>query len=55
MSIDVGEKIGAFFDLDGTLLAAPSLEWSFVTYLASRDEIGVANVARWLAHAARDV
>jgi HAD superfamily hydrolase (TIGR01490 family) len=49
------EKIGAFFDLDGTLLREPSLEWRFLAYLLERDEIRTANVARWLAHAARTV
>ncbi|MGH9748088.1 MAG: HAD family hydrolase [Candidatus Acidiferrales bacterium] len=44
------EKIGAFFDLDGTLLRPPSLEWRFVMDLVERDEIETANVARWLAH-----
>ena len=33
------QKIGAFFDLDGTLLAPPSLEWRFIGYLMERDEI----------------
>jgi HAD superfamily hydrolase (TIGR01490 family) len=47
------EKIGAFFDLDGTLLAPPSLEWNFLTYLLARDEIRTVNVARWLAHSAK--
>jgi HAD superfamily hydrolase (TIGR01490 family) len=42
-------KIGAFFDLDGTLLPAPSLEWRFIGYLLARDEIGDVNIARWLA------
>ena len=47
--------IGAFFDLDGTLLAAPSLEWRFIGYLLERDEITTVNVARWVAHAAKTV
>jgi len=47
------EKIGAFFDLDGTLLAPPSLEWNLITFLLARDEIRTANVARWLAHFAK--
>ena len=42
------EKIGGFFDLDGTLLGPPSLEWRFIAYLLERDEIGAANVARWI-------
>ena len=44
-----GEAAGAFFDLDGTLLAAPSLEWRFLGYLLERDEISSAHVGRWLA------
>jgi HAD superfamily hydrolase (TIGR01490 family) len=47
------EKIGAFFDLDGTLLERPSLEWRFIAYLLERDEIGTANVARWVALSAK--
>ncbi len=41
-------EIGAFFDLDGTLLAPPSLEWRFFGYLLERDEITTKNVARWV-------
>jgi HAD superfamily hydrolase (TIGR01490 family) len=44
-----GEAAGAFFDLDGTLLAAPSLEWRFLGYLLERGEISSAHVGRWLA------
>ena len=47
------QKIGAFFDLDGTLLARPSLEWRFIGYLMERDEIRTVNVARWIAQSAR--
>jgi HAD superfamily hydrolase (TIGR01490 family) len=47
------QKIGAFFDLDGTLLAPPSLEWRFIGYLLERDEIGIVNVARWAAQSAK--
>jgi HAD superfamily hydrolase (TIGR01490 family) len=47
------EKIGAFFDLDGTLLGPPSLEWRFIAYLLERDEIGTANVARWISYSAK--
>lgn len=42
------ETVGAFFDLDGTLLAAPSLEWRFIGYLLERGEISGAHVGRWL-------
>jgi HAD superfamily hydrolase (TIGR01490 family) len=47
------QKIGAFFDLDGSLLAPPSLEWRFIGYLLERDEIGIVNVARWAAQSAK--
>ena len=43
------ETVGAFFDLDGTLLPAPSLEWRFIGYLLTRDEITTAQVGGWLA------
>jgi putative phosphoserine phosphatase/1-acylglycerol-3-phosphate O-acyltransferase len=42
-------SIGAFFDIDGTLLAPPSLERRFLRYLRWRGEFGVTNGARWLA------
>lgn len=49
-AVDVGaETVGAFFDLDGTLLPAPSLEWRFIGYLLERDEISGGHVGRWLA------
>jgi len=48
----------AFFDLDGTLLPAPSLERRLVLSLVQRGELGVAQAGRWLARflrfAARD-
>jgi len=40
--------IAAFFDLDGTLFPAPSLEWRFFTYLLARGEIRPRQIARWL-------
>jgi HAD superfamily hydrolase (TIGR01490 family) len=43
------ENVGAFFDVDGTLLPAPSLEWRFIGYLLERDEISGGQVGRWLA------
>jgi putative phosphoserine phosphatase/1-acylglycerol-3-phosphate O-acyltransferase len=46
-------QIGAFFDLDGTLLAPPSLEWRFIRYLLERDEIRTQNVADWVAELAK--
>jgi alcohol-forming fatty acyl-CoA reductase len=44
--------IAAFFDLDGTLFPAPSLEWRFFTYLLARGEIRPRQIARWLARSA---
>ena len=46
-------KIAAFFDLDGTLLAPPSLEWRFIGYLIERDEIRTENMTHWVAESAR--
>jgi HAD superfamily hydrolase (TIGR01490 family) len=43
------ETVGAFFDVDGTLLPAPSLEWRFIGYLLERNEISSEHVGRWLA------
>ncbi len=50
-----GETVGAFFDADGTLLAAPSLEWRFIGYLLERHEISSAHAGRWLARFAATV
>jgi|HubBroStandDraft_6_1064221.scaffolds.fasta_scaffold134217_1 HAD superfamily phosphoserine phosphatase-like hydrolase len=49
------QNIGAFFDLDGTLLSAPSLEWRFIGYLLERDQISSTRVARWLMHFAKTI
>jgi HAD superfamily hydrolase (TIGR01490 family) len=48
-------QIGAFFDLDGTLLAPPSLEWRFVGYLLARDQIRSHKLARWLGQCAATI
>jgi HAD superfamily hydrolase (TIGR01490 family) len=48
--VNSSAKIGAFFDLDGTLIASPSLEWRFLAHLLARDEISRANVLGWLKH-----
>lgn len=45
-------SIAAFFDLDGTMLPAPSLEWRFASYL---DQAGLFNLPGWIAHAAKNV
>jgi HAD superfamily hydrolase (TIGR01490 family) len=50
--MNASSKIGAFFDLDGTLIAAPSLEWRFFAHLLACDEISYANLGRWLARCA---
>jgi len=47
--MNASTKIGAFFDLDGTIVAPPSLEWRFVGYLLARDLLGTRDIARWLA------
>lgn len=44
-----GDGIGAFFDLDGTLLGAPSVERRFIFYLLMRGLIGLAQFARCAA------
>ena len=41
-----GDGIGAFFDLDGTLLAAPSVERRFIFYLLTRGLFRPAQFAR---------
>jgi HAD superfamily hydrolase (TIGR01490 family) len=43
-----GTGIGAFFDLDGTLVPPPSLEWRFIAYLFAQGDIAWANALRWL-------
>jgi HAD superfamily hydrolase (TIGR01490 family) len=54
IAVEAGvEKVGAFFDLDGTLLGAPSLEWRFSGYLLERDEISGRHAGRLLARFAR--
>lgn len=45
--------VGAFFDLDGTLLAPPSLEQRFLLHLIRRGELGPAQAARWFAQLVR--
>jgi HAD superfamily hydrolase (TIGR01490 family) len=45
--------IAAFFDLDGTLMAMPSLEKRFVWMLRYRRLIGIRNYFLWFLEAAR--
>jgi HAD superfamily hydrolase (TIGR01490 family) len=47
-------NVGAFFDLDGTLVPPPSLEWQFIGYLLGRDALGGKEIGRWLAQCAKD-
>jgi HAD superfamily phosphoserine phosphatase-like hydrolase len=44
-------RVAAFFDLDGTLVALPSLERRFFRMLRSRQEIPVRNYFLWLKEA----
>jgi HAD superfamily hydrolase (TIGR01490 family) len=41
-------RVAAFFDLDGTVVAPPSLEFQFVAYLARRGELRAPAAFRWL-------
>ena len=45
--------VAAFFDLDGTLMALPSLEKRFFAMLQYRKFIGIRNYFLWLMEAAR--
>ena len=46
-------RVAAFFDLDGTLLAKPSLEKRFFCMLRYRRLVGIRNYFIWLAEAVR--
>jgi HAD superfamily hydrolase (TIGR01490 family) len=48
-------QTAAFFDLDGTLLPSPSLEWRFLLYLLDRDQISSAPLRRWIARFAKKI
>jgi HAD superfamily phosphoserine phosphatase-like hydrolase len=48
-----GGGVAAFFDLDGTLMALPSLEQRFFKVLRSRGEIPLRNYFQWLRGAVR--
>ena len=43
-------EIGAFFDIDGTLVPNPSLEWRFIAYLLSRDQLRFRHLGNWAAN-----
>jgi len=45
--------VAAFFDLDGTLIPEPSLEWRFVCELRSNGRIPPVNYLRWCSEALR--
>jgi HAD superfamily hydrolase (TIGR01490 family) len=47
--------VGAFFDLDSTILPAPSLEWRFVGYMLERNQLKSANAGAWIAQFARRI
>jgi HAD superfamily hydrolase (TIGR01490 family) len=51
--LKTASQTGAFFDIDGTLLPPPSLEWRFIAYLLAHDQIPTRNAWRWLAQAAK--
>jgi HAD superfamily hydrolase (TIGR01490 family) len=38
--------VGAFFDIDGTLLPPPSLEWRFVSWLLDSDLLSIVRIAK---------
>ena len=48
-------EVGAFFDLDGTLLPAPSIERRFFQYAISHCKLGPAQLLRWAARFVRMV
>ena len=53
MSQESPARVAAFFDLDGTLLPAPSLEWRFFRTLRYRRAIPMKNLFLWLLEAVR--
>ncbi|HYL47702.1 MAG TPA: HAD family phosphatase [Candidatus Limnocylindrales bacterium] len=48
-------QAAAFFDLDGTLLPSPSLEWRFLLYLLDRDHISSTSLRQWLSRFAKTI
>ena len=42
-------RVGAFFDIDGTILPPPSLEWRFAQWLFARDLLDAWQITRWAA------
>lgn len=47
------KNVAAFFDLDGTLVPLPSLEWRFFLMLRYRKQIGARNCFFWCLEASR--
>ncbi len=45
--------IAAFFDLDGTLLPAPSLETRFLQYLIAQRQLRTSSILKWALRAAQ--
>lgn len=41
-------SVAAFFDIDGTLLPGPSLEWRLVAHLARNYELRPAAIGQWM-------
>jgi phosphoserine phosphatase len=48
-----GGRVAAFFDLDGTLVPEPSLEWRFFSALQKSRSIPFSNYLRWTGEALR--
>lgn len=48
-------RAAAVFDLDGTLLPSPSLEWRFLLHLLDHDQIASAQLHQWLARFAKKI
>ena len=51
----VPAKIGAFFDLDGTLIPPPSLEWRFLAHLLACEKVSRTNLMLWLRQWAKNI
>lgn len=52
-ALETNGRVAAFFDIDGTIVPPPSLEWRFFAVLRYRRAIPHKNYVRWLAHAIR--
>jgi HAD superfamily hydrolase (TIGR01490 family) len=48
-------NVAAFFDLDGTLVPLPSLEWKFFRVLRYRKQIGIRSYFLWCVEALRQL